>query len=176
MEYKVRKNAFLTVVLSFLPGGGHMYLGLVKQGLELMCTFFVICFLSNFLELGILMVLYPILAFYSIFDALQKRASDFDDREAHCDIFNWLMKDHPRFRFNNKIVGIGMIAIGVIIVFNSLLPYLFYILDVEQYWVIMRALRTILLALCFIGGGLWLAFRKPQPKHKYLDEGKDDIC
>ena len=107
--------------------------------------------------------------------ALRKRASDFDDRDAHCDIVNWLMKDHPRFRFNNKIIGIAMVAVGAIIIFNSLIPYVLYAFDIERYWVIMRILRTLLLALCFIAGGIWLAFRKPQ-KHKYIGEGKDDLC
>ncbi len=186
MEYKVRKNGFLTVVLSFLPGGGHMYLGLIKQGLEIMGIFFVIFFLSEFLSIAPLMMLYPILAFYSIFDALAKRASDFDDKEAHCDLVNWLMsgsfsQGRHRFRINTKIIGIAMIVIGGIIIFNNFLPYLFYVLDIEQYWVIMNALRTILLALCFIAGGIWLAFHKPYHKHdpyldSYLEEEKDDVC
>ncbi|PWK13743.1 hypothetical protein [Tumebacillus permanentifrigoris] len=70
------KSGFLTVLFSLLPGLGHYYLGLEKRGLNLMLMFFGLIFLVSIVPnvvnfpvgLG-----FPILWFYSQFDALKFR-------------------------------------------------------------------------------------------------------
>ena len=67
-----RKSKFATVVLSALPGLGHMYLGWQQRGLFFMLAFFLAIFLTSMTG-GMLLVgfLIPVIWFYSLFDALQ---------------------------------------------------------------------------------------------------------
>ncbi|BCJ86084.1 hypothetical protein [Effusibacillus dendaii] len=67
------KSKFLTFVLSFLPGLGHLYLGLTRQGIELMTLFFASTWMVAILGPFPFGFFIPILFFYGIFDALQKR-------------------------------------------------------------------------------------------------------
>ena len=62
-----RKNRFLTVIFACLPGAGHMFMGLMKIGVSLMASFFVVIFLSSWLDFGPLMYLVPIIWFYSFY-------------------------------------------------------------------------------------------------------------
>lgn len=66
---KSRGAAF---ILSLIPGGGYMYLGLMNRGLQAMLIFFGTIFLSNLLNMGILAgMIIPILMLYTIFDTQQ---------------------------------------------------------------------------------------------------------
>lgn len=74
-----RKSKFLTFLLSFIPGAGHMYLGLINKGMSIMALYFgILCgtiFLSNiiqghWLEGAIIPFASVLSVFYSIFDSL----------------------------------------------------------------------------------------------------------
>ncbi len=65
-----KKNKFLTFVLSLFPGAGHMYMGFMKKGVSLMSAFFIIVFISSFLDVGQLLYVVPVLWFYSFFDSI----------------------------------------------------------------------------------------------------------
>ncbi|GAX90683.1 hypothetical protein [Effusibacillus lacus] len=67
------KSKFFTFVLSFLPGLGHLYLGLTRQGIELMALFFGSIWMIDILGGFPFAFAIPVLFFYGIFDALQKR-------------------------------------------------------------------------------------------------------
>ncbi len=62
-----KKNGFLTFVFSLLPGAGEMYMGFFKQGISIMSAFFMLIFVSSWLNLGPLMFILPVLWFYSFF-------------------------------------------------------------------------------------------------------------
>ena len=66
------KSKFLTFFLSFLPGVGHLYLGLLTRGLHFMLLFFGSIFIIILVNIEALIVLLPIIWFYSLFDALQR--------------------------------------------------------------------------------------------------------
>ena len=67
------KSTFLTILFSFLPGAGHMYLGLIKQGIQLMVLFFGTIFLSSLTVsffgnvFSLLLFFLPVFFCYSIF-------------------------------------------------------------------------------------------------------------
>lgn len=65
-----KKNNFLTFIFSLLPGAGHMYMGFMKKGVSLMSAFFIIIFISSFLDVGQLLYIVPVLWFYSFFDSI----------------------------------------------------------------------------------------------------------
>ncbi|KEO84541.1 hypothetical protein [Tumebacillus flagellatus] len=71
------KSGFLTVLFSCLPGLGHYYLGMEKRGLNLMVLFFGLIFLVAIIPSVVTFPLglgFPILWFYSQFDALKYRS------------------------------------------------------------------------------------------------------
>ncbi|NPV89389.1 MAG: hypothetical protein HPY50_01275 [Firmicutes bacterium] len=66
---KARGAAF---ILSLIPGGGYMYLGLMNRGLQTMLIFVGTIFLSNLLNLDALAgLVIPVLMLYTIFDTQQ---------------------------------------------------------------------------------------------------------
>jgi TM2 domain-containing membrane protein YozV len=75
-----KRSKFLTVVLSCIPGVGHLYLGLMTRGFYFMVAFFGWITFVGFLTIAssqesfvVLLLVLPILWFYSFFDALHLR-------------------------------------------------------------------------------------------------------
>ena len=48
----VKRSKFWTVVFSFLPGAGHMFMGFMKQGTSIMVAFFGLYLVSSWLGIG----------------------------------------------------------------------------------------------------------------------------
>lgn len=135
-----KRSKFLTVVFSFLPGAGHMFMGFMKMGLSLMIPFFLIIFLASWLNLGPLMYIIPILCFYSFFDSINKCfASD--------EVFSQF-EDHYLFSAD-KIVesrylkGKGRLFIGIIVLLLGL--YILYKTGIDSlgYYVSAEVLDAI---------------------------------
>jgi len=146
-----------------------MYLGLVKQGAELMCIFFGVCFIADVLSFHAIGYLCPILIFYSIFDALSKRETGFDDKEAHSDIINWIVDKQFKPHIGAKFVGITLVVVGGLLLVNNFLPTVLSYFNIVNYHRIMELLRTGAFALILVAGGLYIAFRKP----KYIEIDKE---
>lgn len=75
-----KRSKFLTVVLSCIPGVGHLYLGLMTRGFSFMVAFFGWITFVGFLTVAsgqesflVLLLVLPILWFYSFFDAIHLR-------------------------------------------------------------------------------------------------------
>lgn len=73
----MRKSSLLTFFFSLFPGLGHLYLGLMHRGLSMMAVFFgwialvgALSGLARTDKFMILLVLLPVIWFYSLFDAL----------------------------------------------------------------------------------------------------------
>lgn len=75
-----KRSKFLTIVLACIPGVGHLYLGLMNRGFTFLAAFFGWITFTAFLTMAsgeegflVLMLVLPILWFYSFFDALNQR-------------------------------------------------------------------------------------------------------
>jgi len=71
-----KKSKFLTFMFTMLPGAGHMYLGLLRQGVQLMISFFLCFYLADWLKTSAFLVIAPIIWFYSFFDSMNKVNSE----------------------------------------------------------------------------------------------------
>lgn len=68
----MKKSKGLTFFLSFVPGAGHLYLGLMNRGLQFLVLFFGTIFISSMFITELFGFLLPIIWFYCLFDALQQ--------------------------------------------------------------------------------------------------------
>ncbi|MFY9542354.1 MAG: hypothetical protein ACOX33_05885 [Dethiobacteria bacterium] len=142
------KSKFVTVILSVLPGVGHLYLGWQLRGLLFMLAFFMAIFLMDWVGLSLFTFLLPVIWFYSLFDALQCY-----DREppAAQEPIAWDFE-------KQRMVGIALIIIGGLVLINKLaVPLLLKYLTYET----LRLIGSSLVALLLIAGGIRLAWGKP---------------
>ena len=148
------KNKALTVILSVVPGLGHMYLGWMERGLQFMLTFFVSIFLIGWLNTSFFALLLPVIWFYSLFDALQLYGVEVT-QDTQPAPWGWLVK-------KQRWVGFGLIAVGVITLINRIaIPWLQRYFSISYYDI--RMVSAGVLALIFIAGGIKLALGKQIP-------------
>lgn len=112
-------NKFLTFMFSLVPGGGHMYLGLMQTGLLLMSIFFASIYLAS--QIDFFAIFIPVVYFYSFFSALNiRRSMSFGDKITDSDV--WEIKF---IKSNPKIVTglfLGLAALSIISSFSWNLP------------------------------------------------------
>ena len=138
------KSRFWALIFGAIPGAGHMYLGWQEKGLQIMSLFFLSIFVMDWLRLSIVLFLVPVVWFYSFFDVLQLVSGTLEQPDNTKDnIIAWLTA-------KQRWVGVALILIGILVLFDRLLvPYLDYR--------IVDAMKTGLVAILLIGGGLRLA-------------------
>lgn len=146
-----KKSKLATIILSALPGVGHMYLGWMQRGLLFMLAFFLTIFLMDWVGLSLFTYLLPVIWFYSLFDALQ--CYDREPPGPAEEPFIWNYE-------KQRLVGIGLIIIGGLILLNRLAVPL--LLEYFTYQT-LRLITSSLVALLFIAGGIRLAWGKPIP-------------
>jgi hypothetical protein len=66
-------NAFLLFIFSFLPGANYMYMGLIKRGLFVMSSFFLLCYLSAAFNSVLIGLAIPVLVITAFFDGFNIR-------------------------------------------------------------------------------------------------------
>ena len=119
-----KKSSFLTFWFSLLPGAGQMYMGFMKRGVCLMSAFFLLIFISAFLNIGAIMLIMPILWFYAFFDTHNLRSMPDDEFYALEDdfvIINQIPADSLKiFRDKYKnIIALVLIVIGISVLWNN---------------------------------------------------------
>lgn len=133
-----KKSNFLTFCFSIIPGAGQMYMGFMKRGVSLMSIFFLLFFLTSWLNLGPLMFVMPVIWFFAFFDTHNLRAMPDDEFYALED--NYILI--PEFAIEKSrilqskfriVFAVALIVIGVSILWNNIfeifrfiLPNLFY--------------------------------------------------
>lgn len=146
-------NKTFGVFLSFLPGVAHMYMGLQRQGIELMTLFFLPMFLTDFIRISLFMFAVPIIWFYSFFDALHKLSDPEKRIDGDILLFSWLKGEVTTSWNKNKLLAYGLIFIGCVLIFQRVaLP----LVSTYISWGIARYLETAVLAILFILGGIKL--------------------
>lgn len=149
-----RKSKFATVVLSALPGLGHMYLGWQQRGLFFMLAFFLAISLTD-MSGGLLLIGFtiPVIWFYSLFDALQCFDRDSLPPGQYSADWHWIFK-------KQRWIGISLIIVGTLLLLNKLaLPLLLNFLTYNT----IRLASVSFVALLLIAGGIRLAWGKPIP-------------
>ena len=155
------KSKWLTIFFSCVPGAGHMYLGLMNQGIRLMTGFFLATFLMGWLGISLIGFILPVIWCYSVFGAYHLYESG--EVESVIDsaaIFPFLA-DH------SKWLGWGLIVFGIIILSERLLFPLIT-------WQMQEYLRTGLVALLFILGGIKLL--RGEKNEVSLPEKEESPC
>ena len=145
MNNRVNRNAVppLTFLFSLLPGAGHMYLGLMRRGLEIMFAFFASIFiLSSTLgltEIGIPLTI--IIFFYSLFDA-QHLNKAISRGEEVADV-NFVKIN--KISVNGYHMGIGAIVIGLLFLVDRLSSYASEFMPYRVYNAIDRSITPLLI-------------------------------
>lgn len=144
MQNKKSKAMFLSII----PGAGHMYLGLLNQGIQLMFTFFLTTYLSNLLDIGLFKILATIIWFYSIFDVRRKACMEEIPQDSSRTLFSYMDSNST-----NKIIGYVLIFVGAVSILDKIfMPYISEILTYE----VRGYLRTGFASIVLIGLGLYL--------------------
>jgi len=133
----------LTFLFSFLPGAGHMYLGLMRRGLELMAAFFACIFIvADLLQLAEIGVpLSIIIFFYSLFDA-QHLSKAIRRGEPVSDTGQQFL---PKIAFNAYHMGIAAIVLGLIFLMDRLRGYMIHFIPDIAYSMIQRSIIPLLI-------------------------------
>lgn len=133
-----KKNKFLTFCCSLLPGAGEMYLGFMKQGVSLMGLFFLVWAVSGILNLAALLFVEPVIWFYSFFHVHNLSSlpdEEFyaieDDFLFHRSSFPFL--DREWLDRNRKAAAAVLILLGVILLWNYLMDFLYMVLGMFSF-------------------------------------------
>ncbi|HHY06131.1 MAG TPA: hypothetical protein GX532_04050 [Clostridia bacterium] len=157
--FNLNNKKLITVILSIVPGAGHMYLGLQNRGFVLMGLFFFFTCLMGWLHLSLFLFILPVIWFYSMFDAfhrVQDEEGSVEKDELH--LVTWC-QEHPQW------IGWGLILLGCLVVFERIIsPFI--------TWQIRNYVQTGLVALLLIAGGLKLLVGS---KSVSVDEESEEI-
>lgn len=115
----MKKSLFLTFCFSWIPGAGQMYQNYMKRGLSLMCIFGILFALGVLLETVIFMIPAWIVLAYSFFDTYNIRNA-IDTDEQIVDEYFLKGIDFDKVK-GNKLLGIGIILVGVYLLLNNVL-------------------------------------------------------
>ncbi len=142
----ISDRKMIALAFSAIPGAGHMYLGLLKQGAQLMAGFFFILLLSGWLDLSLLSFVIPVVWFYSVFDIYHLLEDEEELQLDSSSLFDWF-STHPAW------LGWGLIALGMLVLAQRIVgPALTNFLNNE----LRSYIETIFVALILIGGGIML--------------------
>lgn len=142
---KKRKRAIY--FLSFLPGLGHYYLGLMNRGLQFMLLTFGTIFMTDMIDVfGFFL---PIIVFYSYFDALQYYNKYKQDEE----LVDEPIIKHSLIRVNKSMIGWILIGFGGLSLLENSILYLerFYEIEIQYDFI-----KNIVISAVFVVIGVRL--------------------
>ncbi|KZL90535.1 hypothetical protein [Clostridium magnum] len=145
----------VAIFFSLMPGAGHMYLGLVRQGIQLMLLFFAIIFMSASFEMEFLAVFLPIIWFYSIFDVRLKSLKEDPLIDADLPIFADVasMKHFSNSSLVEKYIAYILIVMGIFSMINNLIiPVLSRYID--YYYI--RCFKSLVISIILISIGAFM--------------------
>ena len=128
-----KKNKILFFLFSLIPGAAHMYIGLVKRGLVIMLALVAGAGLAMMADTPALLLLLPVLWFYSFFDAWNKYHLPEDKLAKVQDDFLFFlngmpqnMRSDPRFKKVAsasvlKIGGIAAVIVGAYLLWDKII-------------------------------------------------------
>lgn len=135
------KSKGLVFLFSLMPGAGHMYIGMMNRGTQLMAAFFLVLALpdilaNNFIFQALAIIIYV----FNIFDAQNQVMlyNSGDGKDIGFVDKNFIVR-------NSLILGIVLIGIGLWGIFTQIFRFSFYI-----------TLNKFLVPISFIALGIYL--------------------
>ncbi|QJC52635.1 hypothetical protein HGI30_14380 [Paenibacillus albicereus] len=166
------KNKMAAAALSFLPGAGHLYLGLQKRGLQLMGLFLVSIYLMDSLRMTLFLFLLPLVWLYAFFDAIQQHGRFQRGELADVPVMTELSAYH-------RWIGAALIAVGAFFLADRFVmplaaehaPRIYSLYQTIRYNLPAAVTAFLLLAL-----GLRMLLGRPNPPEPMpLHEAPDSI-
>lgn len=160
----------VALFFALMPGAGHMYLGLIRQGIQLMLLFFSIIFMSKSLDIDFVEIFLPIIWFYSIFDVRSKSLKEDPLVDADLPLFADVasMKYFSNTNLIEKYIAYILILMGIFSIINNLLiPILSNYVD--YYYI--RCGKSAIVSIVLISVGIFLI----KGRKSKLKSG-DEIC
>jgi len=148
-ERTLKKRKMGVYILSFIPGLGHFYLGLMQRGLQFMLLLFGAIFMTHMVEMFAFFI--PIIVFYSYFDALQYHSKY---RE------NEVLIDEPVFKQN--LIRVNKAVIAWIFIGFGGLSLLENSADYLQLSIDFNILYKIIVSAVFVIIGIRILIGKPK--------------
>jgi len=162
------QEQILSIFFSIMPGAGHMFLGAMNQGVQIMACFLVLVYLSNLTGVMLFLIVAMIIWFYSMFDMVHRVSGSaiYDDGEEF--ILFTIVRRLTANSNSNKMVGILFVIVGVLIIGNKvILPELVDFIGHR----LMSLGKMIFISLIFILIGFRLIFKSST---KALSKGEID--
>lgn len=168
MQYNINQNPKpgTTFFLSLIPGAGHMYLGLMTRGLQILIGFMLCCALLEFAYyisflIGPAMV---VIYIFNLFDAYNCRRRIQQGAE---------VTDEPIVRAGGVYVGVGLISLGGVGLLYSLQSLSNM---VDLYYEVIYNIIRLLPPLLLLAAGVALTVRARKHKHQQKDGGQEDTA
>ncbi len=176
-----KKNGFWTFIFSLIPGAGEMYMGFFKQGLSLMGLCAIVSIVASFLGIEELMILLPLIWFYSFFHVHHLRS--LPPEEFHAMEDKILFFDDRDFQLGTltenrkKAIAVVLVVVGVILLWNSVLDLFGWILPDffrEILWSLQNLLPRLAIAVLILYAGVRMLRGTPVKKEDVEDEDEDE--
>lgn len=171
---KNKKSRFWTVVFSFCPGAGHMYMGFMKMGLSFLLGFAVSCAIVSLTGLDVLGVISAVIYIYAFFHA--NNIASLDDERFYALEDEYLLGldgiGIARFNLDRKSRGIAaavLILLGISmlwdVVFGMVRSYIGLDNPVIKfiYYTMRNDVPRVLMAIAVIWFGFVLLRGKKLP-------------
>ncbi|KAB3530549.1 hypothetical protein [Alkaliphilus serpentinus] len=163
------KSKLWTFLFSLIPGAGHMYLGMMRRGVQLMALFMLPIMIAGFFRLELFLFILPIIWFYSFFDAMNRGASPEKRVDDDVPIVKWVIHNQAIPYKSSKLLAYGLIIFGGYLLFDRLFMTSMYYYQIPYHTRVN--MQTAFLAVIFIAGGVFLL---KGSKVKREDEEKCD--
>lgn len=169
----MKKNALLTFIFACVPGAGQMYYGYMQRGLSLI-TLFCGCFILGALASPLVVTAFIVwmYSFFDTYDLIRHLASGDPKRDELLILGSWedIKRLIPK---HNRLLGWGLIALGVWCLYGLLVEPLLYdllaLLNIENAWYYVSSIPTVVIAVLLIAAGAWLLGL--HPKYPSDDQG-----
>ena len=169
-----RKSRFLTFMFSLLPGAGHMYLGLMKNGVSFMGIFAFMMFVTSWLEIGPLVYVTPVIWFYSFFDCLNKSGMTEEEFANYKDDYlfsldSLLKMDKSVLKKRGLVIGSILVLFGLYLLFQNVVDVFRPFLSIKVLGPIREIINyvpKVLVSMAIIGLGIHLISGKKKESEK----------
>lgn len=177
-----RKSKFWATMFSFLPGAGHLYLGLTKTGASYMVVFFASCILCGMPGLSLFAFVIPIIWCLSFFDCLNKSSYTLDQLRLVPDQYFFVsLLNLDDQKTSSFMAGKGPYLLGGFLIFTGiyalvrsvLFDILRSFLDYQLLNTIWNYCGTIVVALVLMAVGIILIRGRRTPPS--AQENEDNL-